>query len=399
MVSALSIMRSLKEADVKGKRVLVRIDFNVPLKNGKVGDDKRIRAALPTIEFLRKKRAKVILASHLGRPDGKVVEGLRMLPVAERLSKLLKYPVHCSTDCIGAEVEDQVRGLHDGDVLMLENLRFYPEEEANDRMFAQKLAGFADFYVNDAFGTCHRAHASVAAITEFLPAAAGFLLEKEVKMLSSLLKNPKHPFVAIMGGAKVSDKIGVIDNLLKKVDAILIGGAMMFTFYKALGWEIGKSKFEANKLNLAKALLKKGKKKIFLPTDVIVAKATDSKNAKIFPAHKLPKSMLGLDIGPETQEIYAEIIREAKTVFWNGPMGMFENKTFAKGTYAIAKAMSNCKGMTVVGGGDSVAAVEQLKLGSKFSHVSTGGGASLEFLEGKKLPGIAALDVNQKKFR
>lgn len=386
-------MRNLKEFDVKGKCVLVRVDFNVPLKEGKVIDDSRIRAALPTIAYLRRKGAKVILMSHLGRPDGKVVEDLRMHPVAERLSKLLKFPVHCAADCIGAEVEDQIKGLHDGDVLLLENLRFYPEEEANNRMFAQKLAGFSDFYVNDAFGTCHRAHASVAAITEFLPSAAGFLLEREVKMLSSLLKAPKRPFVAVMGGVKVSDKIGVIDNLLKKVDAILIGGAMMFTFYKALGWEIGKSKFEADKVKLAKALLKKGKKKILLPTDVVVS------DGNVLPANNLLNKSIGLDIGPETQQIYAEIITEAKTVFWNGPMGMFEDKKFAKGTYAIANAMAKCKGTTVVGGGDSVAAVEQLKLGSKFSHVSTGGGASLEFLEGKVLPGITALDNNEKKFR
>jgi phosphoglycerate kinase len=385
-------MRSVKEADVKGKRVLVRVDFNVPLKNGKVADDKRIRAALPTIEFLRKRKAKVILMSHLGRPDGKVVDDLRLAPVASHLSKILKCPVHSMLDCIGAEVEDAVYGLHEGDVMLLDNLRFYPEEEKNDANFAQKLAALGEVYVNDAFGVSHRAHASVHAITKFLPSYAGFLLQKEVDALSGLLKNPKRPFVAVMGGAKVSDKIGVIENLLKKVDAVLVGGAMMFTFYKALGYEIGKSKFEADKVVLAKKLLKKGRKKIVLPVDVVVASSTESKDCKVFPANKLSKNVMGLDIGPETRQVYSEMIREAKTVFWNGPMGLFENKSFAKGTFDIAKAMAKSRGVTVVGGGDSVAAIEKLKLEKKFTHVSTGGGASLEFLEGKKLPGIEVLD-------
>ncbi len=381
-------MRSVKEAGVAGKNVLVRVGFDVPLKNGKVTDDKRLRAALPTINFLRKKGAKVILMSHLGRPNGAVVEELRLAPVAKKLSKLLKYPVLYEPDCIGSDVEERVRGMHEGDVLLLENLRFYPEEEANDKGFAQKLAAIADIYVNDAFSVCHRAHSSVSAITEFLPSYAGFSLEKEITMLSSLLKNPKHPFIAIMGGAKVSDKIGVIENLLKKVDSILIGGAMMFTFYKALGYKVGKSRFEPNKVSLAKSLLKKGKKKIILPVDVVL----DSKKA--VSIHRMPKSAVGLDIGPETQAIYAEIIKEAKNVFWNGPMGMFEKKPFDKGTLAVAKAMSKCKGVTIVGGGDSVAAIERAKLENKFTHVSTGGGAALEFLEGKNLPGITALKEN-----
>ncbi len=388
----MSGMRSVKEADVAGKCVLVRVDFNVPLKDGKISDDKRIRAALPTIEFLRKKKAKVILMSHLGRPDGKVVEDLRLGPIALHLSKLLKHPVHYVFDCIGSDVEDNIRGLHEGDVLLLENLRFYAEEEANDAGFAQKLAALADVYVNDAFGVSHRAHASVHAVTKFLPSYAGFLLQKEVDILSNLLKSPKRPFIAIMGGAKVSDKIGVIESLLKKVDAILIGGAMMFTFYNALGYEVGKSKFESDKIALAKSLLKKGKRKLVLPVDVVVS-ASQDKKGKVCSVKKMPKSMLGLDIGPETQAIYTEIIREAKTVFWNGPMGLFENKEFAKGTFAVAKAMSKAKAVTVVGGGDSVAAVEKLKL--NFTHVSTGGGASLELLEGKKLPGVAALDENK----
>jgi phosphoglycerate kinase len=381
-------MRSVKEADVAGKCVLVRVGFDVPLKNGRVADDKRLRAALPTISLLRKKKAKVILISHLGRPNGDVVEDLRLAPVAKALSKLLKYPVLCEPDCIGSDVEESVRGMHEGDVLLLENLRFYPEEEANDKGFAQKLAAIADLYVNDAFSVSHRAHASVSAITKFLPSYSGLSLENEVKMLSALLKNPKSPFIAIMGGAKVSDKIGVIESLLKKVDSILIGGAMMFTFYKALGCEIGKSRYEPDKVALAKSLLKKGKKKIVLPIDVVL----DSK--KTVSSRKMPKSCAGLDIGPETQLIYAEIINEAKTVFWNGPMGMFEKKPFAKGTISIAKAMVKCKGVTVIGGGDSVAAIEKAKLSKKFTFVSTGGGASLEFLEGKKLPGLAALEEN-----
>jgi phosphoglycerate kinase len=379
-------MRLLKEADVAGKTVLMRVDFNVPLKNGKITDDKRIRAVLPTIEYLRKKKSRIVLISHLGRPDGKVSEDLRLGPVADRLSKLLKYPVHYEPDCIGSDVEFAVRGLHESDVLLLENLRFYPEEEADDAGFAQKLAVLADVFVNDAFAVSHRAHASVHAIAKFLPSYAGFLLEKEVKMLSVLLKSPKHPFIAIMGGAKVSDKIGVIESLLKKVDAILIGGAMMFTFYKALNYKVGKSKFEADKVALAKSLLKKGKKRIILPTDVVLS------DKRVVPADKMPKNSAGFDIGPETQAIYAEMIKEAKTVFWNGPMGLFEQKPFDRGTLAVAKAMSVCKGITVVGGGDSVSAIEKARLEKKFSHVSTGGGASLEFLEGKKLPGIDVLE-------
>jgi len=381
-------MRSVKEADVRGRYVLVRVGFDVPLKNGRVVDDKRLRASLPTINLLRKKGARVILISHLGRPDGKVIEELRLAPVAKALSKLLKYPVLCEPDCIGSDVEERVRELHDGDVLLLENLRFYPEEEKDDKGFAQKLASFADIYVNDAFSVCHRAHASIHAIADFLPSYAGLSLEQEVKMLSSLLKNPKRPFIAIMGGAKVSDKIGVIENLLKKVDSILIGGAMMFTFYKALGYEIGRSRFESNKVAFAKVLLKKGKKNIILPIDVVL------NSKKAVSVHKIPKSAAGLDIGPETQAIYAEIISKSRTIFWNGPMGMFENKNFAKGTVAVAKAMAKCKGVTVVGGGDSVAAIEKAKLADKFTHVSTGGGASLEFLEGKELPGIKALSEN-----
>lgn len=384
-------MRSVKEVNVTGKRVLVRVGFDVPLKNNKVADDKRIRAALPTIEFLRKKKAKIILIAHLGRPKGKVVNDLRLKPVAKRLSELLKYPVHYEPDCIGADIKDAVRNLHEGDVMLLENVRFYPEEETNNLQFARKLAGLADIYVNNAFSVSHRAHASVQAITKFLPSYAGLQLQNEIKMLSSLLKSPKRPFIAIMGGAKVSDKISLIEKLLKKVDAVLIGGAMVFTFYKALNYQVGKSKFEKDKVALARSLLKKGKKKIILPTDVVIASSPKSKS-KVVSSKNIPKNMMGLDIGPETQAIYAAMINKSKTIFWNGPMGMFERKPFAKGTYTIAKAVAKCKGTTIIGGGDSVAAIEKLKLEKKYTHVSTGGGAALEFLEGKKLPGITSLN-------
>jgi len=384
-------MKSIKEANVRGKRVLVRVDFNVPLKDGTIEDDTRIKACLPLITYLRKKNAKIILISHLGRPDGKVVDSLRLQPIANHLSKLLNYPVHYEPDCIGNDVEESVRGLHEGDVLLLENLRFYPEEEANDERFAQKLASIADIYVNDAFADSHRNHASIVAITRYLPSFAGPLLEQEVRMLSHLLEKPKHPFIAIMGGAKVSDKIGVITNLLSKVDAILIGGAMAFTFYKALGYETGKSLCEPNKTPLAKKLLRS--KKIILPTDIIAAKNPNT-HAKTVPAQHIPKTLIGLDIGPETQHIYAAIIANAKTIFWNGPLGLFEKKAFATGTKTIATAIAKNKGTKVAGGGDSLAAIEHLKLQKKFTHLCTGGGAALEFLEGKKLPGIEALHTN-----
>ena len=379
---------TLKDLDFKEKTVLVRVDFNVPLANGNVTDDKRIRAALPTIEYLLKQKAIVILMSHLGKPDGGVVEELRMDAVAATLSKLLKKPVHKLDDCVGAEVEDFLNECTFGEIVLLENLRFHAEEELNDDDFSQSLAELADVFVNDAFGTMHRAHASVVGITKYLPSCAGFLVEKELTMLGKLLQNPERPFVAIMGGAKVSDKINVIKNLLTKVDALLIGGAMMFTFL-ALGYEVGKSKVERDKMALAKELL--GNKKIVLPTDTIVAPSVDAK-ATVVSVKEMPAEQIGLDIGPETLATYISILQKAKTVFWNGPMGMFEVKQFAAGTNELAKAMANSKATTVVGGGDAVAAVEQLKLEDKFTHVSTGGGASLEFLEGKKLPGVAALE-------
>lgn len=370
-------MRSIKGVKVANKRVLVRVDFNVPLKNNRIVDDERIRAALPTIKFLLKNKAKIILMSHLGRPKGKVVDSLRLKPVATRLSRLLKTKVKY-VDCIDVKTP--------GKLTLIENLRFYPEEETNNKSFAKKLASLADLYVNDAFAVCHRKHASVHAITKYLPSYAGFLLEKEIKALTILLKKPKKPFIAIMGGAKVSSKISVLQALLKKVDALLIGGAMTFTFYKSLGYETGKSLVEADKVKMAKSLLKK----VILPVDVVVASTTKSK-PKVCSAKNIPKNAIGLDIGPETRLIYAEMIRNAKTVFWNGPLGLFEQKPFDKGTKAIAKAIASCKGITVVGGGDSVEAIKKFKLKNKFTHVSTGGGAALEFVEGKKLPGISAL--------
>jgi phosphoglycerate kinase len=390
---------SLKELPIReGKRVLVRADLNVPLdKQGNITDDTRIRESLPTIQFLLKKKAIVLLLSHLGRPEG-VDEHLRMDAVAARLSKLLKQPVLKLEDCIGAEVDEEIGEMRSGEVMMLENVRFHPEEEANDDAFARSFAEIADFYVDDAFGSCHRAHASVVGVPQYLPSAAGFLLEKEIAMLSKAV-SPKKPFVVVLGGAKVSDKIGVIENLAKKADQVLIGGAMMFTFLKAQGKNVGSSRFESDKVALAKKLLAKFKGKIMLPEDVVVAKKADAKSAtKIVASNSIPAGWMGLDIGPKTVKSYTISLKKAKTVFWNGPMGMFELAPFAKGTKAIALAVGKLNATTIVGGGDSAAAVQEWKLANKFSHVSTGGGASLEFLEGKTLPGIAALEASAKRF-
>ncbi|MEE9525526.1 MAG: phosphoglycerate kinase [Candidatus Woesearchaeota archaeon] len=394
-------MRSIKSFKVKNKRVLVRVDFNVPLdKKGKITDDKRIKSALPTIQHLIKNKAMVILISHLGRPKGEIVPELRMDNVAQKLSDLLDQKVYYIDDCIGHDVEDFIDEMIPGEVVLLENLRFYSEEKQNDPSFSLGLAELADLYVNDAFGTCHRAHASVEGITRYIPAAAGFLLKDEIDKMNKILAKPKHPFIAIMGGVKVSDKINVINSLLKKVDAILIGGAMMFTFYKAMGIETGKSIVEKDKLKLASALLKKSKKKILLPTDTLAASRFDKQaKTKTVDINSIPKNMLGVDIGPETIEIYKEIISKARTIIWNGPMGVFEIPKFAKGTNEIAKALAKSKATTLIGGGDSAAAIHKLKLEKKFTHVSTGGGASLEFLEGKTLPAIKALEENSKKFK
>jgi len=386
-------MRFLDEMDITGKKVLVRVDFNVPLDDdGNITDDSRIKAALPTIQFLLEKNSKIVLMSHLGRPKGKAVDELKMDIVATHLSVLLGQKVTKMDDCINIDMPED-------EIVLLENLRFHEEEKKNDESFAEKLASLADVYVNDAFGTCHRTHASVDAITHHLPSCAGRLLQKEVETLSKAMEKPERPFIAILGGAKVSDKIGVIENLLPKVDAILIGGAMMFTFLKANGHEIGRSLVEDDKLQLAEELIKNAGNKVILPVDTVVA---DSKTAaadpKTVPVNDIPSDMFGLDIGEETVAVFSEMLKDAKTVLWNGPMGMFEVEQFAAGTREIAKAVAELKGTTIIGGGDSVAAVKQLGLTEKMTHVSTGGGASLELLEGKTLPALAALEENQKKF-
>jgi phosphoglycerate kinase len=391
---------TIKDFDVKDKRVLVRVDFNVPLdSNGKITNDKRIKAALPTIQYLIKNKAMVILMSHLGKPKGEIVDKLKMDNAAKRLQMLLKKKVYKLNDCIGQDVEDFIDKMVAGEVVVLENLRFYKEEKENDLEFARSLSESADLYVNDAFGTCHRAHASVEGITKYIPSAAGFLVEKEIKIMGEALAKPKKSFAAIMGGAKVSDKINAISNLLKKVDYLLIGGAMMFTFLKSKGIEVGKSLVEDDKLSLARNLLKS--KKLIIPVDTVIADKIDKKaKAKTVSVNNIPKNMLGLDIGSETIKNYKKIIAKAKTIIWNGPMGIFEIEKFAKGTNEIAKALAkNRKAVTIVGGGDSAAAIEKLKLEKKLTHVSTGGGASLEFLEGKKLPAIFALEKNYKKFK
>jgi phosphoglycerate kinase len=388
-------LRTVRDADVQGKRVLVRVDFNVPIENGKVLDDWRLRATLPTIRYLTERGAKVILLSHLGRPKGKRDEQFSLRPVAQRLSELLGQPVQFADDCVGEVAEQTVAQLQAGEVLLLENLRFHAGEEANNDSFAQQLARLGDVFVNDAFGAAHRAHASVHAITKFLPSYAGLLMEREVTHLSRLLEAPEKPFVAVLGGAKVSDKIGVIRNLLTKVDALLIGGAMAFTFLKAQGYETGKSLVEADKLDLANALLGEAREKgveLVLPVDVAVAES-DAEDAatQVVPVTAIPADKAGYDIGPETANLFAERIRTAKTVFWNGPMGRFERTPFKAGTKAIAEALAQCSGTTVVGGGETAAAAFEFGIADKVTHVSTGGGAALELLEGRELPGIAVL--------
>jgi 3-phosphoglycerate kinase len=357
-----------------------------------ITDDRRIRAALPTIEYLREKGAKVILCSHLGRPKGKVVDGLRLTPVAKRLSELLETTVIKTEDCICDDVKQAVAAMQPGDVVLLENLRFHAEERGNDPDFAKQLASFADVYVNDAFGAAHRAHASTAGVAQYLPAAAGFLMEREINFLGKALAEPEHPFVAILGGAKVSDKIGVIQNLLPRVDCLIVGGGMANTFFKAQGHEVGASLVEEDKVDLAKELLLRAGDKLALPVDVVIADefAADA-NHKTVPVDGVPSSWRILDVGPESVERFGRILQTAKTVVWNGPMGVFEFPTFAKGTVAIAQALAGIEATTIIGGGDSAAAVEQAGLAGEMTHISTGGGASLEFLEGKELPGIAAL--------
>lgn len=394
-------LANLSASDLNGKKVLVRADFNVPLDgNGAITDDTRIRAALPTIQDLTSKGAMVILASHFGRPDGEVKEELRLTPVANRLSELLGQPVIKCDDCIGDVVAAQVSQMQPGQVALLENVRFYAEEEKNDPEFAKKLASIADLYVNDAFGTAHRAHASTEGVTKYLsPSVAGFLIEKELQYLQNAIENPQRPLAAIVGGSKVSSKIGVIETLLDKVDKLFIGGGMIFTFYKARGLNVGNSLVEEDKLELAKALELKAKEKgveLLLPTDVVLADnfAPDA-NAQTVGIDAIPDGWMGLDIGPDSIKVFQDALASCKSVIWNGPMGVFEFDKFAAGTEAIAHTLAGLTGQgtcTIIGGGDSVAAVEKVGLASQMSHISTGGGASLELLEGKTLPGIAALD-------
>jgi phosphoglycerate kinase len=389
--------QTVRDVDVRGKKVLVRVDFNVPLDKatGTISDDARIRAALPTIRYLVNQQARVILCSHLGRPDGKVVEKLRLRPAADRLSELLGQPVATAPDCVGPEVEAAVAALRPGDVLLLENVRFHPEEEANDPGFARALASLAEVYVNDAFGSAHRAHASTEGVAHYLPAVAGFLMEKEIDYLGRALENPERPFVAIIGGSKVSDKIGVLENLVGKVDSLLIGGGMANTFLLAMGRSIGQSLAEPDKTGLALEVAAKAKAagvRLLLPVDVVVADrfAGDAASA-VVGVDAVPSGWRILDIGPETVAAYTADLEAAKTVVWNGPLGVFEFPAFARGTIAIARALARTKATTIIGGGDSAAAVEQAGVAAQVTHISTGGGASLEFLEGKTLPGVAAL--------
>jgi len=393
-------VNDLSSSDLQGKRVLVRADFNVPVDDqGNITDDTRIRAALPTIQNLTSKGAKVILCSHFGRPKG-VDEKLRLTPVAKRLSEVLGQSVVKCDDCIGDEVAAKVGAMSNGDVILLENVRFYPEEEKNDSEFAKKLASIADLYVNDAFGTAHRAHASTEGVTHYLkPSVAGLLVEKELQYLQNAIENPQRPLAAIVGGSKVSSKIGVIDTLLDKVDYLLLGGGMIFTFYKARGLNVGKSLVEEDKLELAKTLEAKAKERgvsLLLPTDVVVADSfSPDANAQTVSIENIPDGWMGLDIGPDSIKVFQDALNQCKSVIWNGPMGVFEFDKFAAGTEAIAHTLAELtpKGTTtIIGGGDSVAAVEKVGLASQMSHISTGGGASLELLEGKELPGIAALD-------
>lgn len=388
--------RSVSDLDVQGKRVLVRVDFNVPQDDaGNITDDTRIRAALGTIRHLRERGARIILVSHLGRPKGKTPK-YSMTPVAARLAELLGVPVRKADDCIGPEAEGAVAALRPGEVLLLENVRFYPEEEANNPDFASKLAALADLYVNDAFGTAHRAHASTEGVSHFLPSAAGFLLQKEIEVMGRALENPERPFVAVLGGAKVSDKIAVIRHLIGKVDTLLIGGGMAFTFLKAQGYEVGKSLLDTEKVALAKDLIEQARRagvELLLPVDTVIASEIKAEaEHRVAGVDGIPAGFAGVDIGPETIRHFSERIERAGTVVWNGPMGVFEIEPFAGGTLAVAQAMSRCKGTTIVGGGDSAAAVEQMGFADRMTHVSTGGGASLEFLEGRELPGISALN-------
>ena len=390
------VLNTIKEADLKGKRVVIRVDFNVPVKEGVVKDATRIKAALPTIKYILDEGASVVVMSHFGRPKGQKNPDFSMAPIAKEFEKLLGRPVKLAPDVIGPEVEAEVKALKPGEVLLLENVRFYKEEEANDEGYAKALASYGDIYCNDAFGTAHRAHASTEGISHFLPRYAGFLIEKEVKFMAPLLENPEKPFVAVIGGSKVSSKITVLESLVKTCDTIVIGGGMAYTFLSVLGKEIGKSLFEPDYVDTAKAFLAKAAEKgvkVILPVDhVCAAEFSETAAPVAVDDVNIPADLMGMDIGPKTVSLIVEEIKKAKSVVWNGPMGVFEFEAFSKGTGEVAKALAASDAISVVGGGDSVAAINKFGLADKISHVSTGGGASLEFLEGKTLPGIKALE-------
>jgi phosphoglycerate kinase len=389
--------KTVEDIDVKGKRVLLRVDFNVTLNinTGAISDDSRIRASLPTIKYLVDHKAKVIICSHLGRPEGKVVESLRMAPAAQSLSQLMGLPVSTASDCIGPEVESKVRKLKEGDILVLENLRFHPEEEANDPDFARKLARLADIYVDDAFSTAHRVHASIVGVAKYLPAVAGFLMRKELNVMGNLLHNPERPWACLIGGAKVSDKIGLLQNMLKKVDMLLVGGGMAATFLKAQGYEVGHSLVEDDKLDLAKELLQEAKEwkvPLLLPVDAVVAgEIKAGASTRVVPITTVPSGSHIVDIGPQSIELFCNELGKCRTIMWNGPMGIYEVPQFAQGTRSIASFLATLDATTIIGGGSSAEVVEEMGLTDKMTHVSTGGGASLKFLEGVTLPGVEVL--------
>jgi len=389
--------KTVRDIEVKGKRVLVRVDFNVPLdvSTGAISDDSRIQASLPTIKYLVDHKAKVILCSHLGRPKGRVVEGLRMAPIAWHLSQLVGLSVGTVPDCVGKEVESKVETLKEGDILLLENVRFHPEEEANEPHFAQELARLADIYVDDAFGTAHRAHASTVGVAKHLPAVAGSLMEKELEVMGNLLHDPEHPFACVIGGAKVSDKIGLVQNMLKRVDVLIVGGGMAATFLKAQGYEVGHSSVEEDKLSLAKRLLREAEEwevPLLLPTDVVAAEGVEAKaSTKVVLITDIPPSSYIVDIGPQTIELFCNELRKCHTIMWNGPMGVYEIPQFAQGTRSLANFLSTLDATTIIGGGSSAEVVQEMGLTAKMTHVSTGGGASLRFFEGAVLPGVEVL--------
>jgi len=393
--------KTIEDIEVKGKKVLLRADFNVPLNinTGAISNDSRIRASLPTIKYLVDHKAKVILCSHLGRPGGKVVENLRMAPIAQRLSQLMNLPISTASDCVGQEVESKVGTLKEGDILVLENLRFHPEEEANDADFARKLASLADIYVNDAFGTAHRAHASTVGVAKYLPAVAGFLMKKELEMMEKLLHDPERPLACLIGGAKVSDKIELLQNMLGKVDVLLVGGGMAATFLKAQGYEVGRSLIENDKLGLAKKLLREAQKwkaPFLLPIDAVVAEEIKAGvPTRIVPTTDIPSGSHIVDIGPQSIELFCSELRKCRTITWNGPMGIYEIPQFAQGTRSIASFLSTLNATTIIGGGSSAEIVQEMGLTDKMTHVSTGGGASLRFLEGVTLPGVKVLLDNK----